>query len=820
MINTNQLDKSAIITKDEKISFQEFLINTSKYAELLSGKNYDKIAIYSENRAEWIYAFYAGWFTNCTVVPIDFMASIDDVSYIINDCEPEAIFVSPQLKDNLNQIKTNNKIQSEIFVFEEINLEENPEIFEYTVPEDKEKTAVIIYTSGTTGSPKGVMLSFKNLLANMKAVTEDVEIFREDRQVLVLLPLHHIFPLAGSMMASLYIGSSMVLAPSMQSSDLLETLKNNNVAIMIGVPRLYELLYKGIKAKLEASFIGKIFYKIVKLSNSKKLGRKIFKKVHEGFGGHLEFMVAGGAALNKDVGGFFKTLGFEVLEGFGMTEAAPMITFTRPGKMKIGSPGQVLPGTEVEIRDGEIVAKGDNVMKGYYKRPEETAEVLKDGWLHTGDLGRFDKKGFLFITGRKKEIIILPNGKNVNPVNLEMKLESSSDAISEAGVFLHNEMLHAAILPDFKFFAEKDIKSPEQYFRESVLPEFNKITTSYKRIMKFTIVKEELPRTRLGKLQRFKLNELVENPQKKKTKTKDPACEEYKVVKSFIEKETDMDISPEDNLQFDIGMDSLGKISLIDFVDKSFGVKIDENKLLHFPTIRSMVEYIKDNKIFHKVESINWSETLKEKVHVKLPKTWPTQNIIKHMANVVFRVYFKMKGDGVKNLPAGPCIIAPNHQSYFDGLFVAIFLKNKIFNATYFYAKKKHIKNKFLDFLAKRNNVIVMDLNNELKESIQKMAEVLKQGKKIIIFPEGTRTKTGDIGDFKKTFAILSKELDIPVIPVAIDGAYKALPRGSRFPRPFTKIQVEFLNAVYPETYTTDSLRDEVKQQISQKLVS
>jgi len=820
MINKSDLNKTALITKEQNISYNNLLENISQFAQLLKGKNYHKIAIYSENRVEWIYAFYAGWFNNCTIVPIDFMASIDDISYIVDDCRPEVIFASKQMSDNILAIKEKTSAQTEIIYFEEIQQQESTGIMHWEKPDDLEKTAIIIYTSGTTGSPKGVMLTFNNLIANIKGVSEDVLIYTPERQVLILLPLHHVFPLVGSMVAPLYVGTTIVMAPSMQSSDLMETLKNNKVAIMLGVPRLYELMYKGIKAKIDASFVARLMYKIVNLSNSKKLGKKIFKKVHDNFGGNLEIMVAGGAALNKDVGNFFKTLGFEILEGFGMTEAAPMITFTRPGKLKIGSPGQALPGMDLEIRDGEIVARGKNVMKGYYNRPEETADVIKDGWLYTGDLGRIDKNGFLFITGRKKEIIVMPNGKNINPVELEMKLESAFDAIKEAGVFMHNDLLHAAILPDFQYLAEKDIKSPEQYFREFVLPEFNKVNSSYKRIMKFTIVKEELPRTRLGKIQRFKLSEFVEKPKQKNTKIKEPDDEEYKVVKSFIEKETDMDISPDDNLQYDIAMDSLGKISLIDFIDKSFGVKIDENKLLNFPTIKAMVDYIKDNKIFHKVEHMNWTEILKEKVHVKLPKTWPTQNIIKHAANVVFRVYFKMKGDGAKNLPEGPCIIAPNHQSYFDGLFVAIFLRNKIFNATYFYAKKKHVSNKFLDFLAKRNNVIVMDLNNELKESIQKMAEVLKQGKKIIIFPEGTRTKTGDIGDFKKTFAILSKELEVPVVPVAIQGAYKALPRGSKFPRPFTKVQVEFLDPVYPENYTIDSLRDEVKTLINNKLAS
>jgi len=179
-----------------------------------------------------------------------------------------------------------------------------------------------------------------------------------------------------------------------------------------------------------------------------------------------------------------------------------------------------------------------------------------------------------------------------------------------------------------------------------------------------------------------------------------------------------------------------------------------------------------------------------------------------------FHLYFRFKASGMANIPEGPCIIAPNHQSFFDGLFVASYLKSKQIKKTYFYAKEKHVKKRWLKFLANRNNIIVMDLNNELKESIQKMGEVLKRDKNLIIFPEGTRTKNGDLGQFKKTFAILSRELNIPVVPVSIHGAFEALPRGTFFPRPCSKVQIEFLAPVYPASYNYESLSDAVKRKI------
>lgn len=817
MISNKHEENVALITKAKSYSYKELFTKINQFAQLFSGKSYKKIAIYSENREDWIFAFYAAWYNRCTVVPIDFLASTSDVSYVLNDCNPELFFYGSETKEKIDRVKDKVNYECAFESFDDIILPEATEEIKWNVPYQKEDTAVIIYTSGTTGSPKGVMLSFTNLLSNIKAVSEDVEIFTSERQVLLLLPLHHIFPLAGSMAAPLAVGGTIVMSPSMQSADLMETLKNNTVNIMIGVPRLYDLLYKGLKAKIYASMAGRIVFNIVKGIGSKKIAKKVLKKVHEGFGGQLMFMVAGGASLNSETGGFFKALGFEVLEGYGMTEASPMITFTRPGRIKIGSPGEVLPGLKVEIRDDEICAKGANIMKGYYNRPEETADVLKDGWLYTGDLGKFDKDGFLYITGRKKEIIVLPNGKNINPVELEEKLDILPE-VKEAAVFMHNDLLHAVIVPEYEILANKEVKDLNEYFKTSIMPDFNKELTSYKRIMKYTLTKSEIPRTRLSKIQRFRLAELVEKSVEKKTKTKELDYEEYKVIKTFIESQVDMTISPDDHLEYDIALDSLGKITLIDFIERTFGVKIEEDHLLKFPSIKQMVEHIKENKMFHKLEMPNWSEILKEKIHLKLPKTWPTQTFLIKSFKNIFKVYFRFKGEGLENIPEGPAIITPNHQSYIDGLFVTAFLKRSVIKQTYFYAKRKHIKNKFLNFMASKNNVIIMDLNLDLKESIQKMAEVLKQGKKIIIFPEGTRSKTGKIGEFKKMFAILSKELNVPVVPVAISGAHDALPVGSRFPKPFTKVKVNFLEPVYPDDFNFDSLTEKVKDLIAESV--
>lgn len=813
MINFSNKEQIAIKTKSSQFTYADLNTNINKYASLYPKCSFERIAILCENRPEWIFAFYAGWQNKSTIVPIDYMASNNDITFVLNDCKPNIIFTSNEKIDDMRIILKNLDYQPKIINFDNVEFPQSTNNKEWKEQSDNEKTAVIIYTSGTTGSPKGVMLSYTNLLSNLDAVCYDANIYNKDQQVLMLLPLHHIFPLAGTMLAPLYIGAPIIMSPSIQSSDLLETLKNNNVNLMVGVPRLYELIYKGLKNKINASIAGRLLFAILKTFPNRKLALKVFKKVHDGFGGHLEYMIAGGAALSPEVGIFFKTLGFKILEGFGMTESSPIITFNRPDNFKIGTPGQQLGKVKIEIRDGEIVAKGPNVMQGYFNRPKETSDVLKDGWLYTGDLGYVDKDGFLYITGRKKEIIVLSNGKNINPVEVEDKLERISDLIDEVAIHLINDNLHALIVPDYSELAKANIKDIEAYFKNTIIAEYNKHASSYKRVMQFTLLKTEIPRTRLGKIKRFKLSDLLETPQKERFESKDPTSEEYKSIKEFIEDQSNTKISPDDHLEFDIALDSLGKLSLIDFIDKSFGIDINEEKLLKFPSVKKLVEFIADNKSRHQVESINWSEILKHDISLEIPKSSLAFHLLKSISKFFFQIHFKFKTDGINNIPKGACIISPNHQSYFDAMLVASCLNKKTIQETYFYGKKKHINNSFLKFLARNSNVFIMDLDN-LKESIQMLAEVLRMGKKVIIFPEGTRTKDGKLGEFKKMFTILSVELNVPIVPVTINGAYKAYYKRNLFPKLFSPISITFSKAINPDKHNYNSLSDTVREEV------
>lgn len=806
--------KTAIKFGEKAINYQQFynrIAVFSKHFELNAG---DHAVIFSENTPAWVTAFYAVWQKKGVAVPVDFMATASEVAYILKDSEPVVIFCSKLGKKIMDEAIYEADIQAKFILIDDIQIEADAPDTDMEMPAiELSTTAVIIYTSGTTGSPKGVMLSYQNLKQNVESVSKYIPIYNPNSRVMVLLPLHHVFPLVGTMVIPLSLGAEIAISPSLKTDDILKTLQDNKITIIIGVPRLFSAIHKGIKAKIEKSAVASMLFKLAGKLQSKSFSKKIFKAVHQKFGGAVEYLVTGGAALDPVVGNDFQTLGFSVLEGYGMSEAAPMITFTQPKKIKIGSPGHVVHGTEVRIVDGEITAKGPHIMQGYYKRPEETATVIKDGWLHTGDLGYFDKDGFLFLTGRKKEILILSNGKNVNPAEIENVI-NESELVLESAVYYKNDQLHLLVVPD----NSSTEAVSEQLIKERVIKAFNEKVSSYKRIHRIHLISDELPRTRLGKLQRFKLEELATAKTKPK-KEASPVVDDpvYLLLSDFVESEKQIKLKPDDHIESDLGFDSLDKISLQTWIDQTFGLKIEPHELTEFDNMLKMSTWITENKTKMEDSKINWTEILREKVQLKLPATWFTGNLAVWASRAFFRLYFRFHTSGIKNLPNGPFILASNHQSFFDGMFVASLLRYHQVRGTYFYAKEKHVRQPWIKFLANRNNIIVMDMNRDLKTSIQKMGEVLRRRKNLIIFPEGTRTINGHIGDFKKTFAILSSELKVPVVPVSITGAYEALPRGSFFPKPWKRIRVEFLKPIYPENESYESLANNVREMILQQ---
>ena len=811
-------DKLAITFKDDKYTYEQLLRYSQIYADKFSLEyKPEKILICAQNSPEWCFAFYGAMRCKSIVVPLDAQSTKKEIEYVINDCRPDIVFISDDKKEMFADM---NLQGARLMTKDDVLLSDDKNILATDIPlGNLEDVMLINYTSGTTGNPKGVMLTYKNVMFNIDSVSKQVPIFQEDSNVMVLLPLHHILPLLGSLVAPLYMGGTLHIAEAMNAESIIKTLNAGKVSIIIGVPRLYDMLVKGIMSKINASFVTRLLYKITKLIGSDAVSRVIFSSVHKKFGGHLKYLVSGGAALSVETATILKTLGLYVLEGYGMTETTPMISFTRPGRRKVGYAGELLPNIEAKIAEnGEICVKGDNVMKGYYKREEETAQIIKDGWLHTGDMGILDKYG-LKITGRIKEIIVTSNGKNINPELLEKEFLNESKYVHEIGIFLSGDILHAAIRPEMTAVRQSSLDDMDALIKSEV-ERFNAEQPQYKRIKQYHIMSEELPKTRLGKVQRFLLPHLIDKP---KTHTEQESLEGksevYKMLKAFVEDETKMIANENDHFEIDLSMDSLSKVSLLAYIENTFGINMNEEQMENLNTLAKLTDYIEKNEHTFNTTNITWKDILATKVDVKLEKPGITQWCTYTFTKILFSICYRFRFKGNKKLPNSPCIIVANHRCAIDGFLITYNFSRKENKDIFFFAKEKHWRTKIAQFFARKNNIILMDINKNVRQSLQEMCAVLKKGKNIVIFPEGTRSRDNKMKKFKETFAILSKELNVPVVPVAITGSESACYGGSIIPKFWKKIDIEVLEPVMPSAdQSVESLRDKVAALIEKHL--
>ena len=811
-------DKLAITFKDDKYTYEQLLRYSQLYADKFSLEcKPEKILICAQNSPEWCFAFYGAMRCKSIVVPLDAQSTKKEIEYVINDCSPDIVFISDDKKEMFADMNLQN---ARLMTKDDVVLSDDKNIPATDIPlGNLEDVMLINYTSGTTGNPKGVMLTYKNVMFNIDSVSKQVPIFQEDSNVMVLLPLHHILPLLGSLVAPLYMGGTLHIAEAMNAESIIKTLNAGKVSIIIGVPRLYDMLVKGIMSKINASFVTRLLYKITKLIGSDAVSRVIFSSVHKKFGGHLKYLVSGGAALSVETATILKTLGLYVLEGYGMTETAPMISFTRPGRRKVGYAGELLPNIEAKIAEnGEICVKGDNVMKGYYKREEETAQIIKDGWLHTGDMGILDKYG-LKITGRIKEIIVTSNGKNINPELLEKEFLNESKYVQEIGIFLSGDILHAAIRPEMTAVRQSSLDDMDALIKSEV-ERFNAEQPQYKRIKQYHIMSEELPKTRLGKVQRFLLPHLIDKP---KTHTEQESLEGksevYKMLKAFVEDETKTIANENDHFEIDLSMDSLSKVSLLAYIENTFGINMNEEQMENLNTLAKLTDYIEKNEHTFNTTNITWKDILATKVDVKLEKPGITQWCTYTFTKILFSICYRFRFKGNKKLPSSPCIIVANHRCAIDGFLITYNFSRKENKDIFFFAKEKHWRTKIAQFFARKNNIILMDINKNVRQSLQEMCAVLKKGKNIVIFPEGTRSRDNKMKKFKETFAILSKELNVPIIPVAIAGSESACYGGSIIPKFWKKIDIEVLEPVMPSAdQSVESLRDKVAALIEKHL--
>ncbi|MBK5261472.1 MAG: AMP-binding protein [Peptostreptococcaceae bacterium] len=513
----------------------------TKFIEMgLKGK---KIAVIGENLYQWVLTYFATTNGTGVIVPLDRELPSNEIRNLLQRAEVSAIVFSrkmePIVKEALKGLNGINYTINMSATKDEAGdlslnklIGEGKELLEAGNREfvdakiDREAMCSLLFTSGTMGLAKGVMLSHKNLSANVYNMSKYVAI--PDNYVgLSVLPMHHSYEMTCHILTGIYQGLTIAFCEGLKY--IVKNLVESKATVMLGVPLVFESMHKKIWKQAETNKKDKKMRKMISVSRKLKLYnqptiRKIFKDVHNATGGNIKLFIAGGAATNPKVIEDFEAMGFPMIQGYGMTECAPIIALNKDRYSKAASAGFQMPGTEVKIVEedengiGEIICRGESVMLGYFGDPVETDKVLKNGWLHTGDYGYFDKEGFLYISGRKKNVIITKNGKNIFPEEVEYYL-TGSPYIEE--VFVHgvddektnDTIVKAEIYPDYDFIQEEkgSMTSEEiRAFMKMILDDINEQMPLYKRVKRFTVRRTEFEKTTTRKIKRFTEGNLSE----------------------------------------------------------------------------------------------------------------------------------------------------------------------------------------------------------------------------------------------------------------------------------------------------------------------
>ncbi len=343
--------KIAVTYGEQKYSYADVIKYVNYYSEFLDISKGDRVALMMENRPESIFSFFSIWAKKGIAISLDAGYTVDQLAFVLNDSKPKYIFVSNKVKKVVE--KANEKIGNivKIIVVDEITLPTNyvakQEEFENDSDED---VAIIVYTSGTTGNPKGVMITYNNIKANMDGV-KAVDLVTDTDTILGMLPYHHIMPLCFTLILPMYLGVPVILLTEISSASLLKTLQENRITVILGVPRVWEMLDKAIMVKINESPLAKFIFKMAEKISSMTIRKMLFSKVHKQFGGHIRLMVSGGAKIDKSILENFRTMGFCAIQGYGMTETAPIIAFNIPGRERSDSVGEVIPNVEVKIEE-------------------------------------------------------------------------------------------------------------------------------------------------------------------------------------------------------------------------------------------------------------------------------------------------------------------------------------------------------------------------------------------------------------------------------------------------------------------------------------
>lgn len=746
----------------------------------------DRVVLWGPNSPWWGVAFWGIIARGAVAVPVDFMSGAERAETIAGLTDAALVI---QSRDKLERVTGRPSVLMEDF----------PPLLSDAMPLEEihrpgpEETAELIYTSGTTGNPKGVVLTHRNLMANLLQVERHVPIVTPEFTFLSLLPLSHMFEQMGGFFTPLYRGATVAYIRTLKPSAILDALGEEDVYAAIAVPRLLQLLKGSIERELEAKGLLALFRGLAALAARLPKGARklLFYPVQRKFGRNFTFFVSGGAPLDPEVFLFWDAMGFSVLEGYGLTECSPVLTANTLERQVVGSVGLPLPGVELRLADGEVLARGANVFPGYHGNDEATREAFIDGWFRTGDLGEFDADGWLRIKGRRKELIVTGAGVNVYPDEIEAILNRTAGVREACVVGLDRgagEEVHAVIIPDESGRAPREI-----------VDEVNAGLDELHRITGFSAWPEaEFPKTTTLKIRKFQVKErLREGPSEEGERGGADRLAEViaKVTGVPVDRVTEEAV-----LVGDLGLTSIGRLELVNILEIEYRLDLEDTIIGPATRVAELREIIRRREKIHSRE------------HFRFWTTGEAALIARRFLDGVlhyplFRAFVTLETAGLENLEGidGPVMFISNHLSYFDHPAIMFSLPPEWRYRTsaaaweeFFFRNFKNLPQKIWKRLAYEYASVAftafpLPQTRGFRGSLRYMGRLADHGRSILVFPEGERSRDGTLLPFQQGLGIMVRDLGIPVVPVRIAGLERVFPRGAVWPKRGT-VRVTFGN--------------------------
>ena len=779
-------------------------------------KNGDRVMLFSHNAPEWGMTYFGVLKAGGTCIPVDPESSTEEVVNFARAGESSGIVISDKLKQDRSslpeQLNAAGLSHVKLWTFDEVfeltdEQTESDRIALLPARVTAQSVASLIFTSGTTGRPKGVMLSHRNLTSMVSMLSSVFDMDTSDG-VLSVLPLHHTFEFSTGFLTPLSRGAQITYLPELSSEHLAKAIKNGHVTGMVGVPALWELLHRRIRNRLHdrGKLVGETADLLIKFNawlrdkTPLNFGQLLFYPIHEGMGGRIRYFISGGSALNDKVQRDFQGLGFTILEGYGLTEASPVLTVTRPeNRMLFGTVGKSLPGVEVRIADpdptgvGEVIARGPNVMLGYFGNEEATREALVDRWLYTGDLGRLDDEGNLYLVGRSKDIIVDTNGKNVYPDEVE-EVYQDSPYIKELSVIGLpdgiGEKVACMVVPDLEY----DIALSRADLRQKIEEHFREVSAKlpyYKRVKLLHFTDDELPRTATRKVKRREVVQMMQQLEERTRSSAGAAGNEeltgdaawlIQIVASVSSRTLD-EVSINSRLG-DLGFDSLMFVELAQAVENAGGALTAPERLNEVQDVRELLTVVNRQAAQtarREATRLRLDAEKDDEIHIPDFLKAVGNKTVELAQRALYDRLLRTKYEGRSNIPYHTnFIVAANHASHLDMGLVKMALDDAgedlvaLAAADYFFDTK--YKRAYMENFT---NLVPMERTGSLRQSLRHARSFLDRGYNALIFPEGTRSMSGEMADFKPVIGYLALAARIGILPIYLEGTYDAFPKGS-----------------------------------------